>query len=99
MMIEIAVTENSAGRFYNLTTEKAAMSVSVTRYFVTVCVQNASARAWGRGAGGMGKTFHGADALTKAAASYKSSACKAMVEAVQEAERAIVGAVAATACA
>ena len=99
MTFEIAVTENSAGRFYTITTEKAAVRVSATRRFGTAWVQGASARARGRRAGGMGKTFHGADALTKAAASYKSSACKAMVEAVQEAERAIVGAATATVCA
>jgi hypothetical protein len=91
-MVEIDMHENDGCRFYRLTCGKATMEVSVCRTFVATCVDNSSARAYGR----MGKTFHGADALDKAGAAYKSSACKAMIQAVQDAERAIVGAAGAT---
>lgn len=64
--------------------------MSVCRNYVSVCSHNAAA-GLRRNLGG--KTFHGADALDKALAAYKSSASKAMLEAVRSAEKALVGAV------
>ena len=86
MMIEIAMTENSAGRHYTLSTEKQTMSISVCRFWVNVCAHNAAA-SLRRNLGG--KVFHGADGLGQAAKAYKSGASKAMIEAVMQAERAI----------
>ena len=86
MMIEMSVKMNEAGRFYELTCGKASMSVSVCRHFVTTCFHNASS-ALRRHL--FGKTFHGTNALDLAAAAYKSSEAKAMLHAVQQAERAL----------
>lgn len=89
MNVEIdLVTETAHGRYYHLSADKTTMSVSVTRHSVTTCVLNASHAAW-RSAG---KTFHGPTALTQAMSAYKSSACRAILETVASAERAIVGA-------
>jgi hypothetical protein len=87
IMIE-SVTETEHGRYYRLTADKTTMTVSVTRHSVTTCVENASHAAY-RSAG---KTFHGADALIQATGAYKSSACKAILETIASAERAIVNA-------
>ncbi len=84
MQIMIAMTENPSGRFYTLSTEKAAMSVSVMRTWVSVCSHTSTA-AINRNLGG--RVFHGANALSAAIAAYKSSASKAMLEAVQHAEQ------------
>jgi hypothetical protein len=84
MDISVAVTENNAGRFYELATEKTTLTVWVGRHCVTTCVQNSSAKAWG----GKGKTFHGATALQEAAKHYKSETCKAMIEHVASLEQA-----------
>ena len=89
MMIEIAVTENEAGRFYTLSTENASMSIAVGRWCVHVCSLNAAARLR-RGLGG--KVFHGPGGLTEAAGAYKSADCKAMIDAVIRAEQAFAGA-------
>ena len=89
MMIEIAVTENEAGRFYTLSTGKASMSIAVGRHCVHVCSLNAAAKLR-RGLGG--KVFHGPDGLTEAARAYKSADCKAMIDAVIRAEQALAGA-------
>jgi hypothetical protein len=86
MMIEIAVETNGACRFYTLTSEKAVMSVGVCRNFTTVCVHNAAAKLR-RNLGG--KVFHGPDALDLASKAYRSSEAKAMIHAVQQAERAM----------
>ena len=88
-MIEIAVTENEAGRFYTLSTENASMSIAVGRWCVHVCSLNAAARLR-RGLGG--KVFHGPGGLTEAAGAYKSADCKAMIDAVIRAEQALAGA-------
>ena len=84
MQIEITMTENAAGRFYELATEKGAMSVSVCKWYVSVCAHN-SAAAINRNLGG--RVFHGPDALATAIASYKSGASKVMLDAVMSAER------------
>lgn len=89
MMIEIAVTENEAGRFYTLSTEKASMSIAVGRWCVHVCSLNAAAKLR-RGLGG--KVFHGPGALATAVRAYKSADCKAMIDAVIRAEQALAGA-------
>jgi hypothetical protein len=89
MMIEIAVTETSTGRYYTLSTEKASMSISVGRWCVHVCSLNAAARLR-RGLGG--KVFHGPGALATAVRAYKSADCKAMIDAVIRAEQALAGA-------
>ena len=91
MMIEIAMTENVAGRFYTLSTGKASMSIAVGRHCVHVCSLNAAAVTWRRRGLG-GKVFHGSDALTSAARAYKSADCKAMIDAVIRAEQALAGA-------
>ena len=91
MMIEIAMTENSAGRFYTLTTDKQTMSIGVCSARVHVCAHNAMSR---RGLGG--KVFFGADGLGQAVKAYKSGASKAMIEAVMQAEAALKNAAAAT---
>lgn len=88
-MIEIAVTENEAGRFYTLSTEKASMSIAVGRWCVHVCSLNAAAKLR-RGLGG--KVFHGPGALATAVRAYKSADCKAMIDAVIRAEQALAGA-------
>lgn len=93
MMIEIAMTETTVGRYYTLTTEKQTMSISVCRAWVNVCVHNAAA-SLRRNLGG--KVFHGADGLGQAAKAYKSGASKAMIEAVMQAEAALQNAAAAT---
>ena len=91
MMIEIAVTENEAGRFYTLSTEKASMSIAVGRHCVHVCSLNAAAVTWRRRGLG-GKVFHGPGALQEATRAYKSADCKAMIDAVIRAEQALAGA-------
>lgn len=96
MMVEIAMKEHSAGRSYTLTCDGAGMSVSVCRSFVSVCFHN-SAASLSRNLGG--KVFHGASALDKASAAYKSGKARAMIGAVQQAERAILSAAQATASA
>jgi hypothetical protein len=60
------------------------MSVSVMRTWVSVCAHTPTA-AINRNLGG--RVFHGDNALSAAIASYKSSAAKAMLEAVQRAEQ------------
>lgn len=84
MNILIAMTESPTGRFYTLSTDKATMSVSVMRTWVSVCAHT-SAAAINRNLGG--RVFHGANALSAAIAAYKSGASKAMLEAVQRAEQ------------
>lgn len=89
MNIEIeSVTEGNHGRYYRISADKFTMTVSVTRHSVTTCVLNASHAAY-RSAG---KTFHGPTTLTQAMGAYKSGACKAILETVASAERAVVGA-------
>lgn len=83
MMIETSLHVSGNCRSYTLSSEKVTMTITVAPSYITVGVDNSSHRAWR----GPGKTFHGADAFTRAAASYKSSTCKAMVEFVAQAER------------
>lgn len=87
MMIEIAATTTETRRYYTLTTEKMTMTVSVGKYCTHVCVHNAAAKL-NRNLGG--KVFHGANVLDLASAAYKSTASKAMIEMVRQAERALV---------
>ncbi len=87
MMLEINVEENTTGRTYTIRSDKTTMFVCIMPSFVSTCVDNSSARAWRRG----GRTFHGPRALEDAAQAYKSAECKAMVEAVREAEAARLG--------
>lgn len=82
MMFQIEVQEGTKGRTYTIRSDKTTMFVSIMPSFVSTCVDNSSARAWRRG----GRTFHGPRALEEAAHAYKSAECKAMLEAVQEAE-------------
>lgn len=84
MMFQIDVEERSTGRAYTIRSDKTTMFVSIMPSFVSTCVDNASARVWHRG----GRTFHGPHALEEAAQAYKSAECKAMLEAVREAEAA-----------
>lgn len=84
MMFEVSVEERATGRAYTIRSDKTTMFVSVMPSFVSTCVDNSSARVWRRG----GRTFHGPRALEEAAQAYKSAECKAMVEAVREAEAA-----------
>lgn len=93
MMIEIQMSETDGVRCYTLSSGKATLSVTIARHYVSVCSHNAAA-SLRRNMGG--KVFHGADALAAAAAAYKSAASKAMIEAVQQSERALAGASATT---
>lgn len=81
MNIALNVEATKTGRFYTLSTDKAAMTVYVSDLagYVQACVGHRI---------GTGKVFHGANALCAAIAAYKSSACKAMLEAVQHEENA-----------
>lgn len=86
MNIALSVEATKTGRFYTLSTDKAAMTVYVSETgYVQACVDNASARV---NRFGTGKVFHGANALSAAIAAYKSGACKAMLEAVRHEENA-----------
>lgn len=82
MTFEISVAEGTTGRTYTVRSNKTTMFVCIMQSFVSTCVDNSSARTWRRG----GRTFHGPRALEEAAQAYRSAECKAMVEAVQEAE-------------
>lgn len=85
MNIFLSVTTNEAGRFYTASTEKVTVSVSVSvcRSYLNVCVHNASA-GLNRNLGG--KVFHKEDRFTQAIDAYKSSAVKAILEAIRDEE-------------
>lgn len=93
MMIEIAMTENDVGRYYTLSDGKTRMMVNVCRHWTQVCTLNSASRV---NRFPTGKHFFGADTLGQAVKAYKSSASKAMIEAVAQSERAIAGAAVAT---
>lgn len=86
MNIAFNVSKYEGGRVYSLSTDKAAMTVTVSDRggYVQACVDNAAARTVRFATG---KVFHGADALDKAIEAYKSGACKEMLRVVQDAEK------------
>ena len=83
MNILLSVTATEVGRFYEASTEKTTVSVSVCRHYMRVCVHNSSAslnRFFG------GKIFHGDNRFALALAAYKSSAVKAILETIRNEE-------------
>jgi hypothetical protein len=87
MNIALNVSEYDGGRVYSLSTDKTAMTITVSDRcgYVQTCVDNASARS---NRFGVGKVFHGPGALDAAIGAYKSGVCKAMLETVQHEEAA-----------
>lgn len=90
MEIGFSVKQDETFRFYELTCGKQAMQIVTRRgtfCYASLCVQNASHAAFKM----LGKTYHGktpVDCLETALKNYKSAACRAMVQAAIEHERA-----------
>lgn len=71
-------TFNNLGRylFGQYDVAPCPVTVVIAPSHVCVCVQNAANRAWR----GLGRTFHGADAVTRALAAYKGAGVRLAIQ-------------------